>query len=296
MNNVKIITDGSCDLSVQEVTDLKIESIPFYVSFDSKTYRKEIVELNIRDFYQQMIDNPTVFPKSSCPTPEDYFVAFEKHAKNGDPVICLCITEKFSGSLNSATTAKQMCEEKYPNAKIAIINTIVNTVLQGLLVKETVRMRDNSLSFEEIVENVERIKITGRIFFTVNNLEYLRHGGRIGKLVSIVGKILKINPMITLRDGEIFSSGIAIGRKKAMPKIVEMSKNYVETVKWKPSDYIVSIGYGYSYEEAEAFKSSVVEGLALKDESVTVNQIGATISVHTGPYPLGIGLLKKYDA
>lgn len=294
---VQIVSDGSLDLS-QEITKEKdIEVVPFYVSFDSNTYQKEMVELGVRDFYQEMVDHPDVFPKSSMPSVDDFYQVFEKSAKQQIPVICICITKKFSGSLQSATVAKEMIEENYPDAKITLIDSTINTVLQGLFVLEACRLRDQGLEYEEIVEKLLPIRQTGRIFFTIGSIDYLRHGGRIGKLAGITAGALGIKPMITLKEGEIFNSGLARNRIKSMKKIVEMTKNYLDEVNAKPGEYSFCIGYGYDYDEAvkfrEMLKELVEERLGI--DEIEIYQIGATIGVHTGPYPIGVGIIKKAD-
>ena len=142
---VQIVSDGSLDLP-QEITDAHdIEVVPFYVSFNGETYQKEIEEIGIREFYQEMVDHPDVFPKSSMPSVDDFYQTFVKSAKENIPVICICITTKFSGSLQSATVAKEMVKDEYPEARITVIDSTVNTVLQGLYVLEACRMRDMGL-------------------------------------------------------------------------------------------------------------------------------------------------------
>lgn len=291
---VQIVSDGSLDLP-QELTEEKdIEVVPFYVSFDSETYKKEVVEIGIRDFYQEMVDHPDVFPKSSMPSVDDFYHVFEKSAKENIPVICICITKKFSGSLQSATVAKGMIEEKYPQAKIIVIDSTVNTVLQGLFVLEACRLRDMGMDYEEIVDKILPIRETGRILFTVGSIDYLQHGGRIGKLAGIAAGALGIKPMITLKEGEIFSSGLARGRIRSMKKVVEMTREYLDEVNARPGEYNFCIGYGYDYKEAvkfrEMLKDLVKERLGI--EEIGIYQIGATIGVHTGPYPIGIGIIK----
>lgn len=291
---VQIVSDGSLDLP-QELTEEKdIEVVPFYVSFDSETYKKEVVEIGIRDFYQEMVDHPDVFPKSSMPSVDDFYHVFEKSAKENIPVICICITKKFSGSLQSATVAKGMIEEKYPQAKITVIDSTVNTVLQGLFVLEACRLRDMGMDYEEIVDKILPIRETGRILFTVGSIDYLQHGGRIGKLAGIAAGALGIKPMITLKEGEIFSSGLARGRIRFMKKVVEMTREYLDEVNARPGEYNFCIGYGYDYKEAvkfrEMLKDLVKERLGI--EEIGIYQIGATIGVHTGPYPIGIGIIK----
>lgn len=294
---VQIVSDGSLDLSQEITKEHDIEVVPFYVSFDSETYQKEMVELGVRDFYNEMVEYPDVFPKSSMPSVDDFYQVFEKSAKEQIPVICICITRKFSGSLQSATVAKEMVEEDYPDAKITLIDSTVNTVLQGLFVLEACRLRDMGLGYEEIVEKILPIRETGRIFFTIGSIDYLRHGGRIGKLAGIAAGALGIKPMITLKEGEIFSSGLARNRIKSMKKVVDMTKNYLDEIDAKPGEYNFCIGYGYDYDEAVRFREMIKDLIKerLGIDEIGIYQIGATIGVHTGPYPLGVGIIKKAE-
>lgn len=293
----QIITDGSCDLGMERAQQAGIKVVPFYVTFDGQTYKKEIEEISVRTFYQEMVDNPDKFPKSSLPSVQDYVEAFTPYIKEGKDIICLCITTKFSGSYNSAKTAADLVGEEYPEAKIHVVDTTLDTVLQGLLVLETVRMQQDGLSFEETIEAIERIKPTGRIIFTVGNYEYLIHGGRIGKVMGTAASTLGIKPLIMLKEGEIFPTGIVRNRKKGLKRLIEQTKNHFESIGESADDYQVVVGYGYHYEEAEEFRDQLLSSLKTYShfEKIDIFQIGATIGVHTGPHPLGLGLLKKYD-
>lgn len=292
--NYQIISDGSCDLPQELTKERNVHIVPFYVSFDDTNYFKEMVDISVRDFYEQMVEKDGVYPKSSMPSIQDYYDAFEIYAKQDIPVICICITEKFSGSLQSATNAKDMILEEYPNAKITVINSQINTVLQGIYVLEACNIRDACYSYEESIERLMAIRSSGRIFFTVGNIEYLRHGGRIGKLSGIAGSVLGVKPLITLKEGEIFPSGIVRSRKKSMDKVIDLLKEYLDEFCENVKDYSICIGYGYSYEEAKEFRALALEKLASYGiTEIPLFQIGATIGVHTGPYPLGFGIVKK---
>jgi DegV family protein with EDD domain len=291
-----IISDGSCDLPPELVAEKNITVVPFYVSFDDEHYEKEIEEIGIRDFYQKMVDNPKVYPKSSMPPVQDYIDAFLPYVKEGIPVVCICITVKFSGSYQSAMNAREMVLEDYPEAKITVIDSTVDTVLQGLYVMEAVSLRDNGVSYEKAVARLEEIKSTGRIFFTVGDLEYLKHGGRIGKVAGVAGSVLGIRPIITLKQGEIFPSGIGRSRKSTTGKCVDLLVNYLKENNDEIQRYSISLGYGYDYEEAVAYRDRALEILREKGyaiEDIPLYQIGAAISVHTGPYPLGFGIIEK---
>lgn len=294
---IQIITDGSCDLPKELTKEKDIKVVPFYVSFDGEIYLKEMEELDIREFYQKMVDHPNVFPKTSMPSVDDYYQVFEPLAKQGVPVICICITTKFSGSMQSATTARDMILEQYPDARIKVIDATVNTVLQGLYVLEACRLRDLGWEYDRLVKRILEIRESGRIFFTIGSIDYLKHGGRIGKLAGIAGSALKIKPLITLKAGEIFNSGISRNREKSMLKVIDMLKEYLDEVHAKPGEYSFAVGFGYDYEEACRFKEKlrdlVKERLGI--DEITIYQIGATIGVHTGPYPIGVGIIHRAD-
>ena len=297
----QIISDSSCDLPTAVVNEKNLLVVPFYVSFDSEHYMKEMEEIGIRDFYEQMVANPKVFPKTSLPSAQDYADAFEPFVQAGKPIICICISTKFSGSMQSALSAKDILTESYPDAKITVIDATVNTVLQGQYVLEAVRMQEAGWEYDAVVKRLEEIKSTGRIFFTVGDLEYLKHGGRIGKLAGVAASALGIKPMITLKEGEIFSSGLARSRKKSLDKLIDMFLDYLKETGKNIENYSLSLGFGYDKEEAKAFRTHFVSmvneklksATPLAEELLPLRQIGAAISVHTGPYALGLGVIER---
>lgn len=291
-----IISDGSCDLPTELTEEKNITVVPFYVSFDEEHYLKEKEEIGIRAFYQEMVDKKGVYPKSSLPSSQDYADAFLPFVEQRLPIICICITTKFSGSMQSAVNARELLLEEYPDAEITVIDATVNTVLQGQLVLEAVRMQEAGKSYQETVARLEEIKSTGRIFFTVGNMEYLKHGGRIGKVGALAGSVLDIRPIITLKKGEIYPSGIGRGRKRSTDKAKALLLDYLRERGEAIDTYSLAVGFGYDEEEGRQYRDSVVEMLRSHGYAVgeiPLYQIGATIAVHTGPYPLGVGIIEK---
>lgn len=291
-----IISDSSCDWTVEMAKEKEVTVVPFYVSFDDENYYRENVDLEIRDFYSQMVERKGVYPKSSMPATQDFVDAFTPWAEKGIPVLCICITTKFSGSMQSAMNAKDIVLEDYPDAKIVVMDSTINTVLQGLFVQEAAALRDAGCSFEDTIKRLEEIKSTGRIFFTVGDMEYLKHGGRIGKVAAVAGSVLGIRPVITLKSGEIFPSGIGRGRKKTVDKCIENLRGYLKEESYTPDKVVICVGYGYDAEEGKELAQTAKEilnadGFAV--EEIKTYQIGATIGVHTGPYPLGFGVIEK---
>ena len=295
----QIISDGSCDLTIELREKYNIQVVPFYVSFDGENYQKEIDEIGIRDVYERMVKEPDVYPKTSLPSVQNFVDAFLPHVKEGRAIICMTITNTLSGAYNSACNAREIILEDYPEAQITVINSLEATVSQRIYAIEAAKMRDAVYSYEKTVAVLKgEMMDRGRIFFTVGDLTYLQHGGRIGKLAGMAGTMLRLKPMITLKDGSIDSSGVARSRKKSMAKVIELTKLYFEENHENPQDYIFSIGFGYDETEGYEFKKmldEMLQEIGVSEESRIV-QIGATICVHTGPYALGVGVMKKYEA
>ena len=294
MKDFEIISDGACDLADETVSKLGIRVVPFYVAYDEQTYLKEKVDFAVQDFYQKLIDHPGVFPKTSMPTAEDYMNEFQKVYDLGKDILCITISKKFSGSLNSALMAKDMFLDEHPDARIEVLDSILLSCPQGLLIREIVRMKEDGLDLDEVLVRAEELKKTGRCYFTINGLSYLQHGGRIGKLTAVVGNIFKVTPLIIAKDGEIQSGGIALSRKRAIMKIFDKFAGIIKKYNLNIEDYLIEVGYGYSLEEGKELAAKFEEIFHKKIE--LFDQIGATISVHTGPYPIGIAFIRKYDA
>ena len=297
MRDYQIISDSSCDLGPELANEKRIDIIPFYVSFDGATYQKESVELSIEDFYRRVLAEPKVFPKTSLPPVGDFAERFRYHVERGLDVLCICISTKFSGSYNSACVARDLVLEEHPEANIIVINSIVNTCLQGLVVLEAARMKEDGYSLSEVAERLDELKTSGRIFFTIGSIDYLAHGGRIGKLAGLAASTLGLKPLILEKEGEIFSEGICRSRKKSLLKVKTLVKEHFAKIKEAPATYTITIGYGHNLAEAEAFRDELIAELdcGLTVDDIPIRRIGATIAVHTGPEAIGVGILRRYD-
>lgn len=293
-----IVSDGSCDIPAETAGEYGIDIVHFLVSFDGADYKKEGVELPLADFYQRMVEEPNVFPKTAAPSPEDFYHVFEKHADRGEKILCICISSKLSSSIQSAQIGAQMLNEKRADADVIVMDSLCCTLMQAAFVLEACRMRDAGLTLKDAVIELEKIRSTGRILFTVGSLDYLQHGGRIGKVTQIAGSFLKLKPLITLENGEIHSSGIKRGRKASLQGIIELLVNYLEQQGCRPEDCQILLGYGYDQKEADDLREMTVRHLSERfggDFRLPVFRIGATIGVHAGSYSIGYGVIQKYD-
>ena len=296
--NFCIISDGSCDLPDAIVKEKELDIVHFLVSFDGKEYKKEGVELELDAFYRRMVDESKTYPMTAAPSPQDFYTLFERRAKEGSDILCICISTKLSASLQSAQIAKEMLHGKYPNIRVEILNSLACTLMQGAYVLEVCRLRDAGCTLDETIEKMQKLIKTGRILFTVGNLDYLRHGGRIGKVTSIAGTLLNVKPLITLEDGEIHSSGIRRGRKSSLSGVIELLISYLKEQHCTPDDCTILIGYCHDTREAEHFREMTMEGLKKIFGSLRplpLCRIGATIGVHAGPHSIGYGVIRRSD-
>ena len=292
-----IVSDSSCDLGCEELERLGVSMVSYYVAFEDEVYFREERDISTQRFYQMMAERPGVFPKTSMPTMEDYLEAFRPPAAKGLPILCICLNARFSGSFQSARNAAEELREEFPGAEVQVLDSTLATVLQGLFVREAAVLRDADLTLEEAVEALKPLPATGRIFFSTGDLEYLRHGGRIGRAAAATGALLKVKPLIGYKDAELISDGIAQGRKKSLAKVRELFFRYLKREGLNLDDYRLATGFGLDRAEHGAFAQSIYDGLLElghhRPEVKVPHQIGVTIGVHTGPTPIGVGLLRR---
>ena len=289
----KIVSDSACDLSQAYINENDIDIVPLSVSFDGEQYFLDGVDITRNECYQKMVDNPKTYPKTSLPSVDLYYKTFEKYVKEDIPIVCFTISLIFSGSYNSARNAKELILEEYPNAEIHIIDSKQNTVTQGLIVDQMVKMKKNNLPLETALEKIEKVIASARIFFTVGSLDYLQMGGRIGKVAAAASKIDVKPVIIIMKDGDIGLGGIGRNRNKLKKKVLEVADKYL-TENGK-DNFVISVGYGYDASEGVSFMNQLEETLNVKLQSETNVAIGIVSGVHTGPHPIGLGVVKKYE-
>lgn len=290
----QIISDAACDLSDEYTSKHKVDLIPFYVSLDGENYHKVGTEISRSEFYDKLVHDG-LFPKTSLPSVDDFMNAFMPYVKENIPIICTCITTSLSGCFNSASTARDIILEDYPDAKITVVNSGQNTASQALFVNELVRMRENGIDYDTVVSKLDGLCKSGMIFFTVGSLDYLRKGGRIGKVATMATGKLGIKPIIILKNGEIGIGGVGRNRSKLLKSIIKQVKDFMNSNGHSVDDFNMNIGIGYDEEEAAAFLKDAEETIGKKTDTETNVLIGPTSACHTGPHALGLAIIRKYE-
>ena len=287
----KIISDGGCDFSAAEAKAYNVGVVPFYITFDGATYLKEGVDITKEDYFRRLIADKTLYPKTSQPSPQDYIEMYTPYLKAGLDILSLTISSKLSGSHTSANLAAGILKEEFPNRTITILDSLSVTVGQGLILKEIIRMRDAGYSLKKTVELAEKVRSTTKVYFTLDTLEYLKKGGRVGPTTAFVGGILGLRPILQILDGQVSQLDNVRGKARAMKLMEEAITDTLADEK-----HNVSINVGHILSEADAVNlhANTEAALGIKIANPIVG-IGATIGTHAGPGALGFGYCKRYD-
>ena len=277
---VKILTDSSCDISLERCAELGVELLPITVNFGDQSYRANL-GITTEEFYDKLAAAQEL-PKTAQITPAQFEKIFQPYKDSGDDVVCLFISSKMSGTLQSARVAKNILGAE----NILLPDTLNVTFALGLLVEEAVKMRDAGMTGAEIVAKIEELIPRIRLFAMIEDLKYLKMGGRLSATSALVASILGICPIITLKDGLVEVVGKARGKKAAFAAI----RKWVEKEPIS-SDYCVTMGHANVPENCKALQEFL--GDLLKKREVHVCSIGSIVGTHTGPGAVGLAYIKK---
>ena len=243
---IKLFTDTSANLPVSIIREYGIEVVPFSYTVNGKEvpYSAE-TDFNGKAFYEAMRAGAEV--KTSMINVSDFMAAFEPWIAKGDAVIYVGMSGGISGTANSAKLAAEELLEKYPAAKIAAIDTYAASLGEGFLVIETAKMIERGDPFLKIVKKIELLRKNMCQFFTVDDLAYLRKGGRISGAAAVVGTVLNIKPILRGdENGKIVLCGKIRGFNKSMEAL---ANKYDELVFDKTAD--VGIAHADNPEGAQ---------------------------------------------
>lgn len=289
MTEVAIVTDSSSDLTKELIKDLDITIIPLKIKLAENDYYRDGIDLDRSLFWKKVSENGVV-PKTSQPSPGEFKKLYEDLFEKGyKKIISIHLSSKLSGTQQSAKVGKEMLEENSENVIVIDSNTVsVNLAYQTLYAAK--RAKENA-SIKEIIAELENIQNKEKLYFIVNDLNYLLRGGRIRKGKAFIGDILNLKSVLKIHDGEIDFEGKYLGESgviKALGKIIknDNSKNKVD----------IMLGWGGTEKEKQAIEKIETEILNFKNVDIVQKyEIGSTTGTHTGPvYCIGI-VPKKED-
>lgn len=279
---IQIITDSTSYISPERCEVLNIKKVSLYVNFKEDS----IPELEISNdvFYKRM--ETEGIPISSQPATGEILEIFEESLKKGDDIIAVFLSSQMSGTYQSGLLVKDMLLEKYPQAKITIIDSKSNSMQLGYSVIEGAKAILEQKSYAEVVSKVEAVNASSRFVFVPNNLDYLRKGGRIGMAKALLGNALHLTPILTVNDGQADTIQTVRTKKRAKKIMLDILKKDHEQAEVQE----VAIHHINNIEEAQTYKAEVE---AIVNCPVIIADIGPVIGVHVGPGALGLAYHTK---
>jgi DegV family protein with EDD domain len=274
MRQVRIVTDSTCDISVEQCVDQGITVVPLNVHFGEVVYRDQ-VDLD-SDQFLRMLAKSGEMPKTSGPSAGLFEETYLRLGADGSPVVSIHLSGKLSGTVRSAEMARESVRS---SCVVDVVDSGSASLGLGMIVLAAAEMAREGVEARQIVSVVRRLIPNVHILFFVDTLEYLQKGGRIGRAQGLLGTLLNIRPILKLEEGEVHPVEKVRTRAKAMDRLVEFVELFPEIDR-------LAIVHGGNHGD--------VENLLLRlepmypRERVMISQYGPVIGSHAGPGGLGI--------
>ncbi len=277
---IRFLTDSTSDITPEEAAERGIIVVPLKVVCGDQSYRDNL-DITHEDFYE-MLTSSKVFPTTRQPSPADFLPYFEQARDAGDTLICLHISAALSGTMQSALIAREMSGYD----KIFIIDSLEAIIGLRMLVDLGIHLRDKGVSAEEIVAELESAKSRVRLFAMVDTLEYLHKGGRLSATVKVLGTILKIKPLITLKDGLLEVVGKGRGTKDCIRLLLNMAGDALH------NDTRLPLYYGFTRDRHLCLELKEAVEEKYHQLQGGIYSVGAVIGAHVGPGAAVFGFIE----
>ena len=272
---IRIVTDSTADLPAEVAEQLGITVVPLNVHFGEETFLDGIAILH--DEFFQRLAAARQLPTTSQPSPGRFLETYRPLAEAGDQIVSIHISELLSGTLNSARQAREQME----GGSIEIIDSRQAAVGTGLVTMAAAKAAQQGASYEDILDEANRAVEQVQLFGLLDTLEYLRKGGRIGKVRGFVGTLLKVRPIITVREGIVQSLTSVRSRSHGIQYMVTLAE---ERAPLKQAAVMHSSTAEEAEELAERLRPFVADGQVME------SRIGPVVGTYTGPGVIGIAL------
>ncbi len=281
MSNYVIFTDSGCDIKPDVLAKWGVPylSLTFRFNGEDKEYSNN--DMDIAEFYDRMRKGGVA--KTAAINVETFKNAFEEILKEGTDLLYLGFSSGLSTTYNSARLAADELREKYPERKIITVDTLAASAGEGLLVYLTLQKKNEGATIEEAADYAEKTKLNISHWFTVDDLVYLKRGGRVSPTVAFVGNALGIKPVLHVdNEGKLISISKVRGRKTSLGALVA---KYTETA-MNPAEGTVFISQGDCMADAEEIARLIKEKHNVSVEIIT--DVGTVIGAHSGPGTLAL--------
>ena len=274
----KIFTDSSCNLTVEMMEDLGVISKSLTLVIDGAEMKDYLTDKNFsyKEFYDKLRNKENI--KTSLINVEEFTEAFEGILSSGEDVLAIIFSSGISGTYQAAKIAADDLSEKYPERKIIVIDSLSASIGHGLLVYYAAMLEREGKTIDEVAQfvNDNRLKMVHK--FTVDDLFFLKRGGRLSGGVAIIGTILQIKPLLHVNDeGKLIAQDKVNGRKKSLNNIFEEFKRNVVD----PENQVVAICHGDCIDDAEYLANKIRSECKVKD--IIINYCDPVLGAHAGP-------------
>ncbi|QXM06383.1 DegV family protein [Crassaminicella indica] len=282
---IKIITDSTSYIPENLKKEYDISTVSLSIIFEDEVFK----EVNIsNDRFYEKLEKSKKIPTSSQPTVDEFYKVFEKNVKENNDIVGIFISSDMSGTYSTAGLAKNMILEKYPKAKIEIIDSRSNSMQLGYAVLAAAKAAKEGKSLQEVVEAVKKNIKRSRFIFIPDTLEYLKKGGRIGTAKALIGSIFQIKPILTVTDGKTNVFSKVRTKKRALEKMIDI---FLENIKSCGLGDVI-VHHINCEEEAKKFAKKIEEKIG---KAVFICSIGPVIGTHVGPGSIGIVYYTKEE-
>lgn len=272
---------STADLKKEHFEKRNISYICFHYELDGKEYKDDLGEtMAFEDFYRAMSEGADT--KTSQVNADEFEEYFESYLKEGKDILHICLSSGISGTINSANIAKDILQERYPERKIYIVDSLNASSGFGLLVDQLADLRDQGKSIDEVYKWAEANKLYAHSWFFSTDLTYYVKGGRVSKTSGFVGGILNICPLLNMDiNGKLIPRYKIRTKKKVIEAIVkQMEENVQDGYDYDGKCFI---SHSNCYKDARAVADLIENRFPKLNGKVLINDVGTTIGSHTGP-------------
>ncbi|MEG0442014.1 MAG: DegV family protein [Oscillospiraceae bacterium] len=286
MSDYVIVTDSSADLTADLVNELGVEVLPLTFTIKGKTYQNhpDNRDMDPKLFYELLRNEEMA--TTAAVNVADYTELLTPILQSGKDVLILVFSSGLSATYQSACLAAGELAEEFPDRKIMTVDTLAASLGEGLLVWHAAQLKNAGKSMEEVAQWVEENKLHLCHWFTVDDLHFLKRGGRVSAATAVLGTMLSIKPVMHVdNEGHLINMTKARGRKASMTALVDNMEKFAID----PANQMVFLSHGDCLEDAQKVADMVKERMGVKE--VILNNVGPVIGAHSGPGTLALFFL-----
>ncbi|MGE5416148.1 MAG: DegV family protein [Acidobacteriota bacterium] len=276
---IALMTDSACDLPPEILQSHSVFVLPLKIIYGDQEYRDK-VDIQPEEVYDRM---PELIPTTSMPSPGEIQNIFDEIKSHGyTKILAMHISSGLSGTFN----AVKMIAQEITDMQIEVFDCRTLSVGQGFQIYEAAKDIARGLDLSKILENIEKRRAKVQVFYVIETLEYLKRGGRIGKVAAVLGELLQLKPIISVDDeGKYFTYCKTRGRKQSIDKLAEIIEKAVNT-----NQVDIAVMHGGALEEAKKLKERLQHLPNVKE--MLFGQISPALGVHTGPGLIGVSYVE----